>query len=64
MQSGERLLVEAYAAIWLILLGFVWVVWRRTRGLEDKVAGLESALERARSEASPSKLGERDSAGS
>lgn len=49
MQSGERLLVEAYAAIWLIMLGFVLLMWRRNRAVEARVAALDLAVSRARS---------------
>lgn len=48
MQSGEKLLVEAYAAIWIILFAMVLLSWRRQRQLEARVDGLESALEKAR----------------
>ncbi len=48
MQSGEKLLVEAYAAIWLILFALVLLSWRRQRALDARVAGLEDALAKAR----------------
>ncbi len=48
MQSGERLLVEAYAAIWLILFGLILIYWLRQRRLDERVATLETALARAR----------------
>ncbi|HVY46622.1 MAG TPA: hypothetical protein VHB21_12125, partial [Minicystis sp.] len=44
IQSGERLLVEAYAAIWLILFALLLLSWRRQRRLESRVAALEGAL--------------------
>ena len=47
MQSGERLLVEAYAAIWLIVLFFVLLMWRRTRAIESRVESLDLAVSRA-----------------
>lgn len=50
MQSGEKLLVEAYAAIWIILFAMVLLSWRRQRHLEARVDGLEGAIEKARSE--------------
>lgn len=53
-QSGEALVVEAYAAIWLALMVFVAVAWKRTRSLEEKVAGLESAVQKAHLAATPS----------
>lgn len=53
-QSGEALVVEAYAAIWLALMVFVALAWKRTRGLEEKVVGLESAVQKAQIAATPS----------
>jgi hypothetical protein len=47
MQSGGRLLVEAYAAIWLIVLGLVFLMWRRTRALEERITVLDGAVSRA-----------------
>ncbi|MEO7111216.1 MAG: hypothetical protein ABI183_12330 [Polyangiaceae bacterium] len=47
MQSGGRLLVEAYAAIWLVLLALVLVMWRRTRAIEHRIAALDEAVRRA-----------------
>ena len=44
MQSGERLLVEAYAAIWIILFVFLILSWRRQKKLDARVAALEGAL--------------------
>jgi hypothetical protein len=48
LQSGERLLVEAYAAIWIILFALVLFSWRRQRGLDDRMAALEGAIAKAR----------------
>ncbi len=56
LQSGEKLLVEAYAAIWIILLGMVLLSWRRQRQLEARICTLEGALEKARA-AEPKKGG-------
>ncbi len=50
LQSGEKLLVEAYAAIWVILFALVFLSWRRQRGLDDRMNGLEAAIEKARKE--------------
>jgi CcmD family protein len=57
MQSGEKLLVEAYAAIWLILFAFVLISWRRQRKLDERVASLEAAVEAARREEATPKGG-------
>ncbi len=51
MQSGEALLIEAYIAIWVLLFGFIFVAWRRTRRVEDKIADLEKAIDRAKTSA-------------
>jgi CcmD family protein len=57
MQSGEKLLVEAYAAIWLILFVAVLLSWRRQRQLEARVGTLEIALEKARADEAAKKKG-------
>jgi CcmD family protein len=46
--SGPTLLIEAYAVIWCILLGFLLVGWRRQSRLEAKISELEQAIARAR----------------
>jgi CcmD family protein len=48
LQSGEKLLVEAYSAIWLILFGLVLFSWRRQKQIDRRIDVLETALERAR----------------
>lgn len=48
LQSGERLLVEAYSAIWLLLFGFLWLSWRRQRRIDQRIEALERALASAR----------------
>jgi CcmD family protein len=57
MQSGEKLLVEAYAAIWIILFAFVLISWRRQRRIDERVASLEAAVEAARREEAAAKGG-------
>jgi hypothetical protein len=42
--SGELLLIEAYAALWIILLGFLLVSWRRQSRIDARVAELERSL--------------------
>jgi CcmD family protein len=44
--SGATLLVEAYAALWIILFGFVVVSWRRQSRIDARVAELERSLSR------------------
>jgi CcmD family protein len=46
--SGSTLLVEAYAAVWIILLGFLLASWRRQSRIDARVAELERAVAAAR----------------
>jgi CcmD family protein len=48
MQSGERLLVEAYAAIWVIVFIFLALMFRRQRTLDQRIEALDDALRRVR----------------
>ena len=48
LQSGEKLLVEAYAAIWVILFAMVLFSWRRQRHLDDRMGVLSAAIDKAR----------------
>jgi CcmD family protein len=48
MQSGEMLLVEAYAAIWVIVFALVFFTWRRQKKIDARVAALEAAVAKAR----------------
>ena len=45
--SAATLLVTAYILMWVLLLGFLLLSWRRQRGIEARIAELESALARA-----------------
>jgi CcmD family protein len=44
--SGETLLVEAYAALWVILFAFVVASWRRQTRIDARVTELERAVSR------------------
>jgi hypothetical protein len=44
--SGETLLVEAYAGLWVILFAFIFVSWRRQTKIDARVAELERAVAR------------------
>jgi CcmD family protein len=46
--SGETLLVEAYAAIWIILFGFLFLGWRRQGKIDARIDELEQSLRAAR----------------
>jgi hypothetical protein len=45
--SGSTLLVEAYAAIWLILMAWLLLLWRKQQALTARLDGLEAAIDRA-----------------
>jgi CcmD family protein len=45
--SGEMLLIAAYAIIWVILLGWVALVWRRQRTITTRLDDLEEVLNKA-----------------
>lgn len=45
---GEVLLVEAYAAFWIVAMVLILGTWRRQRRLDARVSQLKSDLERAR----------------
>jgi len=50
MQSGEKLLVEAYAVIWLIVFGMVLLSWRRQRQIDRRIDSLDASLRKARAQ--------------
>lgn len=45
--SGSTLLVEAYAAIWLILMAWIFMLWKKQAALTARLDGLEAAIDRA-----------------
>jgi hypothetical protein len=45
--SGSTLLVEAYAAIWLILMVWLVLLWKKQATLTSRLDGLEAAIDRA-----------------
>jgi CcmD family protein len=53
--SGGRLLVEAYAAIWVILLAWIFLLWRKQASLAQRLDGLEAAIDRADKKAAAAK---------
>lgn len=48
LQSGEKLLVEAYAAIWIIIFAMVYLSWRRQKQIDRRIDALEAAVQKAR----------------
>ena len=53
--SGSTLLVEAYAAIWLILMLWLVLLWRKQASLTSRLDGLEAAIDRAAAAQKPEK---------
>ncbi|CAN5925564.1 hypothetical protein BH11MYX4_BH11MYX4_32410 [soil metagenome] len=45
--NGSTLLVEAYAAIWVILMGWLFLLWRKQAGLAVRLDDLERTIDRA-----------------
>ena len=45
-RDGMKLMVAAYAIVWLVLLGWVIMVWLRQRFLDDRIRALDNAIER------------------
>jgi CcmD family protein len=48
-RSGFTLMVEAYTVIWMILMVWLVVLWRKQSRLNQRLDGLESAIDRAAS---------------
>ncbi|NUQ74909.1 MAG: CcmD family protein [Polyangiaceae bacterium] len=51
MQSGEKLLVEAYVVIWVLVFAMLLLSWRRQKKMDERIAGLEQAVTAARAAA-------------
>jgi uncharacterized protein HemX len=49
--NGATLLIEAYAVLWVILMGWVVFQWRKQASLNARLAGLEQAIDRATAKA-------------
>ncbi len=47
MRSGEQLMVEAYALIWIFLLAWLVIVWRKQNAVSARLRDLEAAIARA-----------------
>ncbi len=45
--NGYHLMVGAYAAIWLIMMAWLGLLWRKQASLSARIDGLEGALVRA-----------------
>ena len=42
--SATVMLVAAYALFWVILLGFIWITWRRQQQLKERLLVIESRV--------------------
>ena len=45
--SGMNLMVGAYAAIWVILMAWIFLLWKKQQSLTMRLDGLEAAIDRA-----------------
>ncbi len=45
--SGEKLLVAAYAIVWVVVLAWVAFVWRKQRAMTGRLDALEAEIARA-----------------
>ncbi|HLK39464.1 MAG TPA: CcmD family protein [Polyangiaceae bacterium] len=45
--SGEALLVTAYAIVWVVVLGWVALMWRKQSALLARVADLQREIDKA-----------------
>jgi CcmD family protein len=45
--NGSTLLVEAYAAIWLVLMAWILILWRKQASMSERLDDLERTLDRA-----------------
>lgn len=45
--NGGNLLVVAYAIIWVSVLAWILLLWRKQRALTQRLDGLEAAIDRA-----------------
>ena len=46
-RSGETLLVEAYVVLWVILMGWLFLLWRKQNGLHARLDDLERVIDKA-----------------
>jgi hypothetical protein len=59
VRSGETLLVEAYVVLWLILMGWLYLTWRRQSSLSAQLDDLEKTIDKAAAASSASKKTEK-----
>ncbi len=44
---GATLMVEAYVVLWLLLMGWIWLLWRKQASLNTRLDDLERVLDKA-----------------
>jgi CcmD family protein len=45
--NGSTLMVAAYAAIWVLLMAWIYLLWRKQAELAARLDGLERSIDRA-----------------
>jgi len=45
--SGFHLMVAAYAVLWVILMGWLFLLWRKQAGLHSRIDELEREIDKA-----------------
>lgn len=45
--SGEVLLVSAYAAVFVILVAWIALIWRKAGAMDDRLTALEREIDKA-----------------
>ncbi|MDB4945480.1 MAG: hypothetical protein JWP97_5014 [Labilithrix sp.] len=45
--DGNALVVYAYAGLWIVLMGWIYLLWRKQAGLGERLTDLERTLDRA-----------------
>lgn len=50
-RSGGALMVEAYVVLWVLLLGWLLMVWRKQAAINARLGDLEQAIDRAAAKA-------------
>ncbi len=56
-KNGQTLMVEAYAVIWTILMVWLVLLWRKQATLNQRLDGLEGAIDRAAARPAPQEAG-------
>jgi len=53
--SGEVLLVSAYAALFVILVAWVTLIWRKAGAMDERLVALEREIDKAADTGDPAK---------